>query len=59
MSPLGEKEIELTRKKLKWNYKPFEIPNHILGEWRKIGSKYKNKNKDNKLEKKLKNLNLT
>ena len=52
-SPLGEKEIELTRKKLKWNYKPFEIPNHILGEWRKIGSKYKNKNKDNKLEKKI------
>ena len=52
-SPLGEKEIELTRKKLKWNYKPFEIPNHILGEWRKIGSKYKNKDKDNKLEKKI------
>ena len=52
-SPLGEKEIELTRKKLKWNYKPFEIPNHILDEWRKIGSKYKNKNKDNKLEKKI------
>ena len=52
-SPLGEKEIELTRKKLKWNYKPFEIPNHILGEWRKIGSKYKNKNKDDKLEKKI------
>ena len=52
-SPLGEKEIELTRKKLKWNYKPFEIPNHILGEWRKIGSKYKNKNKDNKFEKKI------
>ena len=55
-SPLGEKEIELTRKKLKWNYKPFEIPNHILGEWRKIGSKYKNKNKDDKLEKKIEKL---
>ncbi|MAW01590.1 MAG: transketolase [Candidatus Pelagibacter sp.] len=54
-SPLGEKEIELTRKKLKWNYKPFEIPDHILTEWRKIGSKYKNKDKDNKLKKEIEN----
>ena len=36
---LGEDEIELVRKKLKWNYKPFEIPNEILNEWRKIGEK--------------------
>ena len=36
---LGEDEIELVRKKLKWNYKPFEIPNEILKEWRKIGEK--------------------
>ena len=27
------------RKKLKWNYKPFEIPQEILDEWRKIGQK--------------------
>ena len=36
---LGEKEVQLVRKKLKWNYKPFEIPKEILGEWRKIGEK--------------------
>ena len=36
---LGESEIELVRKKLKWTYKPFEIPGEILNEWRKIGEK--------------------
>tara|TARA_B100001121_G_scaffold255921_1_gene233614 strand:- start:1213 stop:3195 length:1983 start_codon:yes stop_codon:yes gene_type:complete len=38
-SPLGDDEITLVRKKLKWNNKPFEIPNDILDEWRKIGNK--------------------
>jgi len=38
-SPLGEEEIALVRKKLKWNNKPFEIPQEILNEWREIGSK--------------------
>ena len=38
-SPLGDEEIKLVKKKLKWNYKPFEIPKEILNEWRKIGSK--------------------
>ena len=38
-SPLGEDEIKLVRKKLKWNYPPFEVPNKILKEWRKIGDK--------------------
>ena len=38
-APLGEEEIELVRKKLKWNHKPFEIPKEILNEWRKIGEK--------------------
>ncbi len=38
-SPLGEEEINLVRKKLKWEHKPFIIPNVILNEWRKIGSK--------------------
>ncbi len=38
-SPLGEEEIDLVRKKLKWDYKPFEIPNEIKKEWKKIGEK--------------------
>jgi len=38
-SPLGEEEINLVRKKLKWQYKPFIIPSAILNEWRKIGDK--------------------
>ena len=40
-SPLGEDEINLVRKKLKWSFNPFEIPKNILDEWRKIGSKGK------------------
>jgi len=36
---LGEAEVELVRKKLKWKHKPFEIPKEILNEWRKIGEK--------------------
>mgnify|MGYP003303422004 CR=1 FL=1 len=38
-SPLGEDEIKLVRKKLKWKYEPFKIPKEILNEWRKIGEK--------------------
>ena len=38
-SPLGDDEISLVRKKLKWNNQPFEIPKEILSEWREIGSK--------------------
>ena len=38
-SPLGDEEIKLVRKKLKWNYKPFEIPEEVLDEWRKIGKR--------------------
>ena len=29
----------MVRKKLGWNYKPFEIPKKILSAWRKIGKK--------------------
>ena len=36
---LGEAEVALVRKKLKWNYNPFEIPKEILNEWKKIGEK--------------------
>ena len=38
-SPLGDDEISLVRKKLKWNNKPFEIPQKVLDEWKKIGEK--------------------
>ena len=38
-SALGEAEVELVRKKLKWKHKAFEIPKEILQEWRKIGEK--------------------
>ncbi len=38
-SPLGTGEIALVRKKLGWNYKPFEIPENILAAWRGIGKK--------------------
>ncbi|WP_440915404.1 transketolase [Candidatus Pelagibacter sp.] len=38
-SPLGLDEIKLVRKVLKWNYKPFEIPNKLLNQWRAIGRK--------------------
>jgi len=48
-SPLGENEIALVRKKLKWNNNPFEIPPEILDEWKEIG------NKGEKLEAKWQN----
>ncbi len=38
-SPLGEEEIALVRKKLKWSSEPFEIPKNILNAWRDIGKK--------------------
>ena len=48
-SPLGEDEIKLVRKKLEWDYKPFEVPKKILKEWRKIGNlASKNARKRNK-----------
>ena len=49
-SPLGDDEIILARKKLKWKHLPFEIPKEILNEWRKIGlkgEKLENEWKDN------------
>lgn len=38
-SPLGDEEIKLVRKKLKWPHTPFEIPENILTSWREIGKK--------------------
>ncbi len=36
-SPLGENEVKLVRKKLKWTHEPFMIPKNIIEEWRRIG----------------------
>jgi len=36
---LGEKEVQLVRKKLNWKFEPFVIPKEILNAWRKIGEK--------------------
>ena len=38
-SPLGHDEINLVKKNLNWNYKPFEVPKKIMSEWRKIGKR--------------------
>ena len=36
---MGEDEIALVRKKLKWNNDPFVVPENILKAWREIGKK--------------------
>ena len=36
---LGDEEVVLVRKRLKWKYKPFEIPKEILKEWREVGKR--------------------
>ena len=55
-SPLGMEEIELVRKELGWNYKPFHIPKNILEIWREIGKKgEKIEYKWNKIYEKKKN----
>ena len=38
-SPLGDEEITLVRKKLKWSSEPFKIHQDILDAWREIGEK--------------------
>ncbi len=48
-SPLGDEEIKLVRKKLKWEYEPFKIPAELLSEWRKIGKKASQKSQKNKI----------
>ena len=44
-SPLGEDEIKLVRRKLKWKHQHFEIPSDLLNEWKKIGEKASQKAK--------------
>jgi len=36
---LGEEEVRLVRKKLKWKHEPFKVPKEILNQWRKIGER--------------------
>ena len=38
-SPLGDEEIKLVKKKLKWSHNPFEIPKNLINDWRTIGKK--------------------
>ena len=38
-SPLGDDEISLVRKKLKWKNEPFSVPSDVLESWREIGKK--------------------
>jgi len=38
-SPLGDEEIALVRKNLKWPHASFEVPEDILKAWREIGKK--------------------
>ena len=46
-SPLGEDEVKLVRKKLRWEHEPFVLPQKILNEWRDIGNKASKKAKLN------------
>ncbi len=49
-SPLGDEEIKLVRKKLKWKYETFKIPTELLSEWRKIGERASQKAQKNKVK---------
>ncbi len=49
-SPLGKDEVALVRKKLKWNYKPFEIPKNIMDEWKKIGKRASQRSEREKIK---------
>jgi len=38
-APLGAEEVAKTRVALDWPYKPFQLPEHIVVQWRKIGAR--------------------
>ncbi len=59
-SPLGEDEIKLVRKKLKWNHESFKVPENLLNEWKSIGKKAEEKAKkhESKFKKIFKNSSL-
>ena len=54
---MGEDEIKLVRKRLKWNYEPFEIPDKLLKEWKKVGKNASDKAKKHELKYKKNFLN--
>merc|ERR1711965_882614 len=56
-SPLGNEEIKLVRKKLKWSHESFKIPNNLLNEWKSIGKKAEQKAKKHESKFDNKNLN--
>jgi len=52
-SPLGDEEVQLTRKNLNWNHEEFVIPEDLLSEWRNFAKRnteikkiWLNRNKD-------------
>jgi transketolase len=49
-APLGDDEIELTRKKIGWKYEPFNIPDEYYSAW---DAKSKGKELENEWRKKL------
>ena len=61
-SPLGDDEIKLVRKRLKWSHEPFKLPSELFIEWKKIGEKASQKAKKHEIKYKkifsnFKNLN--
>jgi len=38
-APLGADEVAKTRAALNWPHPPFEIPHHVLDQWREIGAR--------------------
>ena len=38
-APLGEEEIEMAKKKMKWNYGKFELPKQVIKDWKEAGNR--------------------